>query len=207
MSYYPIFLNLSGQRCLMVGGGTVAERKVTGLLEAGASITVVSPELTPVLKDLAQEKKIRHFMRDYRKGDLSGYRLAFVATDDAQVNRSVYEEAQESNVFMNAADDPAHCDFILPSVLRRGELQVAVSSGASSPALSRSIREELENYFTQEYSILSEIVAEVRREMKEQGVVADSEAWQRALAGDLRRMIHDGQIDAAKRYLREQMGQ
>jgi precorrin-2 dehydrogenase len=207
MSYYPIFLNLSGQRCLIIGGGTVAERKVVGLLEAGASITVVSPELTPMLKDLAQEKKIRHFMRDYRKGDLSGYRLAFVATDDAQVNRAVYEEAQESNVFMNAADDPAHCDFILPSVLRRGELQVAVSSGASSPALSRSIREELENYFTQEYSILSEIVAEVRREMKEQGIAAAPEAWQRALAGDLRRMIHDGQIDAAKRYLREQMGQ
>src|SRR5689334_9648940 len=104
MSYYPIFLNLSGQRCLIIGGGMVAERKVVGLLEAGASITVVSPELTPVLKDLAQEKKIRHFMRDYRKGDLSGYRLAFVATDDAQVNRAVYEEAQESNVFMNAAD-------------------------------------------------------------------------------------------------------
>jgi precorrin-2 dehydrogenase / sirohydrochlorin ferrochelatase len=206
MAYYPIFLNLSGRRCVVVGGGPVAERKIEGLLEAGASVTVVSPALTTKLKTLVKEKKVRHFMRDYRKGDLSGYRLALVATDDGQVNRAVYEEAQELDVFINSADDPAHCDFILPSVLRRGELQVAVASGGSSPALSRMIREELEKYFTEDYAALSELVAEVRRELKENNVSVDSEAWRRALDGDMRRMVREGDIEGAKRYLRERVG-
>lgn len=205
MAFYPIFLNLSGQRCLVIGGGAVAERKIEGLLEAEASVTVVSPDLTANLKSLVKEKKVRHFMRDYRKGDLSGYRLAFVATDDGQVNRAVYEEAQELDVFINSADDPMHCDFILPSVLRRGELQVAVASGGSSPALSRTIREELEKYFTQDYAVLSEIVAEVRRELKEDNISVNSEAWRRALAGDMRRMVREGDIEGAKRYLRERV--
>jgi precorrin-2 dehydrogenase len=206
MAYYPIFLSLSGRRCVVVGGGPVAERKIEGLLEAGASVTVVSPALTTKLKTLVKEKKVRHFMRDYRKGDLSGYRLALVATDDGQVNRAVYEEAQELDVFINSADDPAHCDFILPSVLRRGELQVAVASGGSSPALSRMIREELEKYFTEDYAALSELVAEVRRELKENNVSVDSEAWRRALDGDMRRMVREGDIKGAKRYLRERVG-
>lgn len=206
MSYYPIFLNLSGQRCVVVGGGAVAERKVAGLLGAAASVTVVSPTLTAELARLVKEKKIRHFMRDYRNGDLAGYRLAFVATDDAQVNRAVYEEAQEAEVFVNTADDPAHCDFILPSVLRRGELQVAVATGGSSPALSRAIREELEQYFTEDYSILSAIVADLRRELREKSVSADAETWRRALDGDLRRLVREGDLEGAKRYLRERVG-
>ena len=206
MGYYPIFLNLSGRRCLVVGGGPVAERKIEGLLAALASVTVVSPTLTAALQRLAKEKKIRHFMRDYRKGDLSGYRLAFVATDDAQVNRAVYEEAEEADVFINAADDPAHCDFILPSVLRRGQLQVAVASGGSSPALSRAVREELESYFTEDYSVLSEIVAELRSELKEKSLSADAESWRQALNGEVRRLVRDGDIEGAKRYLRERVG-
>ena len=206
MSYYPIFLSLSGRRCLVVGGGAVAERKVAGLLDAEASVTVVSPTLTAELAHWVKEKKIRHFMRDYRKGDLSGYRLAFVATDDPQVNRAVYEEAQEAEVFLNTADDPGHCDFILPSVLRRGELQVAVATGGTSPALSRAIREELEQYFTEDYSILSAIVAELRRELREKSLSADAETWRRALDGDLRRMLREGDVEGAKRYLRERVG-
>jgi precorrin-2 dehydrogenase / sirohydrochlorin ferrochelatase len=206
MSYYPIFLNLSGQRCLVIGGGVVAERKVAGLLDADASVTIVSPTLTVELTRLAKEKKIRHFMRDYRKGDLSGYRLAFVATDDSQVNRAVYEEAQEAEVFINTADDPAHCDFILPSVLRRGELQVAVATGGTSPALSRAIREELEQYFTEDYSILSEIVAELRCELRDKNVSANAETWRSALDGNVRRMIREGDVEGAKHYLRERVG-
>jgi siroheme synthase-like protein len=206
MSYYPIFLNLSGQRCLVVGGGAVAERKVAGLLDAEASVTIVSPTLTVELTRLVKEKKIRHFMRDYRKGDLSGYRLAFVATDTSQVNRAVYEEAQEVEVFINTADDPAHCDFILPSVLRRGKLQVAVATGGTSPALSRAIREELEQYFTEDYSILSEIVAELRRELIDKNVSANAETWRGALDGNVRRMIREGDVEGAKHYLRERVG-
>jgi len=206
MSYYPVFLNLSGQRCLVVGGGAVAERKVEGLLEAEASVTIVSPTLTDALERRVKEKKIRHYMREYRKGDLAGYRLGFVATDNPQINRAVYEEAQEAGVLLNSADDPAHCDFILPSVLRRGELQVAVATGGSSPALSRAIREELEEYFSQDYALLSDIVADVRRELKEKGIASDAESWRRALNGDVRRLVREGDIEAAKRLLREEVG-
>ncbi|HEY6199189.1 MAG TPA: bifunctional precorrin-2 dehydrogenase/sirohydrochlorin ferrochelatase [Candidatus Binatia bacterium] len=205
MSYYPVFLNLSGQRCLVVGGGAVAERKVEGLLEAEASVTVVSPTLTDALERRVKEKKIRHYIREYRKGDLTGYRLGFVATDDPQINRAVYEEAQEAGVLLNSADDPAHCDFILPSVLRRGELQIAVATGGSSPALSRVIREELEAYFSQDYTLLSDIVADVRRELKEKGIASDAESWRRALNSDVRRLVREGDVEAAKRLLREEV--
>jgi siroheme synthase-like protein len=205
MSYYPVFLNLSDQRCLVVGGGAVAERKVEGLLEAGASVTVVSPTLTEALERRVKEKKIRHYMREYRRGDLAGYRLGFVATDDPHINGAVYEEAQEAGVLLNSADDPAHCDFILPSVLRRGELQIAVATGGSSPALSRAIREELEGYFSQDYALLSDIVADVRRELKEKGIASDAESWRRALNGDVRRLVREGDIEAAKRLLREEV--
>jgi siroheme synthase-like protein len=122
------------------------------------------------------------------------------------VNRAVYEEAQEAEVFVNAADDPAHCDFFLPSVLRRGELQVAVATGGASPALSRAIREELEQYFTEDYSILSEIVAELRRELREKTVSPDAEAWRRALNADLMRLVREGDVEGAKVYLRQRVG-
>jgi siroheme synthase-like protein len=205
MAYYPMFMNLSGQRCLVIGGGAVAERKVEGLLEAAASVTLVSPMLTETLERWVKEKKIRHYMREYRKGDLAGYRLAFVATDNPPINRAVYEEAQEAGVLLNSADDPAHCDFILPSVLRRGELQVAVATGGASPALSRAIREELEEYFSEDYELLSDVVADVRRELKEKGIAADAESWRRALNGDVRRLVREGDIEAAKRRLREEV--
>jgi precorrin-2 dehydrogenase len=206
MEYYPIFLSLVGRRCLVVGGGQVAERKAGGLLRAGAAVTVVSPRLTERLHRLAEEKTLSHVAREYRAGDLAGYQLAFAVTDDPQTNKRVYDEAQESGIWINTADDPAHCDFILPSVLRRGELQVAVATGGASPALARAIREELERYFTEDYAILSEIVAEVRRELRERGVAASAETWGRALNGGLRRLIQEKDIEGAKCYLRERVG-
>jgi precorrin-2 dehydrogenase len=206
MEYYPIFLSLVGRRCLVVGGGQVAERKAEGLLRAGAAVTVVSPRLTERLHRLAEEKTLSHVAREYRAGDLAGYQLAFAVTDDPQTNKRVYDEAQESGIWINTADDPAHCDFILPSVLRRGELQVAVATGGASPALARAIREELERYFTEDYAILSEIVAEVRRELRERGVAASAETWGRALNGGLRRLIQEKDIEGAKCYLRERVG-
>jgi precorrin-2 dehydrogenase/sirohydrochlorin ferrochelatase len=203
MAYYPIFLNLAGRRCVVIGGGQVAERKVESLLEARAAVTVVSPRITDRLETLALKNKLERVAREYRPGDLTGYELAFAATDDGAINRAIYDEARERGVWLNAADDPAHCDFILPSILRRGELQVAVATGGASPALARAIREELERYFTEDYAILSEVVAEVRRDLKERGVAASAESWSRALNGGLRRLIRQKDIEGAKRYLRE----
>ncbi len=201
MAYYPIFLEMTGRRAVVVGGGPVAERKVEGLLAVGASVTVISPALTPRLEAWAKDGRIRHVGRQYGPGDLAGSELAFVATDDPEVNAVVAKEGRARSVWVNAADDPAHSDFILPSVLRRGQLVVAVATGGASPALSRAIREELEAYFSEDYAVLSEVVAEVRRELREQARVPDAEAWRKALDGDLRRLIAEGRREEAKARL------
>ncbi len=206
MAYYPLFLDLTGRPCVVIGGGPVAERKVEGLLAVGASVTVVSPSLCPALEALARERRIRHVGREYAPGDLAGYQLAFVATDDSEVNQAVSREGQARGVWVNAADDPAHCDFILPSVLRRGDLVVAVATGGASPALSRAVREELEAYFTQDYAALAEVVAEVRRELKGRERVPGADAWARALNGDLRRLIAEGRREEAKAHLLRRLG-
>ncbi len=194
------------RRSIVIGGGAVAERKVEGLLAAGASVTVVSPVLGPRLAAWAREGQIRHVEREYGLGDLAGFELAFAATADGRVNAAVACEGRAAGVWVNAADDPAHCDFILPSVLRRGDLMVAVTTGGASPALARAIREELEAYFTGDYAALAEVVAEVRRELRRGAHGPTAEAWQRALRGDLRRLIAEGRRDEAKAHLLQRLG-
>lgn len=205
MGFYPIFVELAGRACVVIGGGAVAERKVQGLLQAGASVTVVSPALTARLEEWVKQGRIRHVGRGYVPGDLAGYQLAFVATDDGEVNAAVAREGRERGVWVNAADDPAHCDFILPSVVRRGELVVAVATGGASPALSRAVRDELEAYFTQDYAMLAKVAAEVRQELKERGRLPGGEAWRRALDGDLRRLVAEGRREEAKARLFRQL--
>lgn len=206
MGYYPIFLNLTGQPCIVIGGGAVAERKVEGLLQAGACVTVISPTLTSKLGSIIAEGMVRHIARRYQAGDLHGHALAFVATDDPGVSTEVAREGRDLGVWVNVADDPAHCDFILPSVLRRGELMVAVSTGGSSPALSRAIREELESYFTEDYTILAEVISEVRGELKRGSLFPSAEAWRRALNGEVRGLIRSGSRDKVRNYLLKQLG-
>src|SRR5262245_56356963 len=119
MGFYPVFLELSGRRCAVVGGGPVAERKVESLREAGATVTVVAPELTPGLRSLASAGEIRHIARPFRARDLAGAWLAIVAVDDPRVSAEVSAAARKRQVWLNAADDTARCDFILPAMLRR----------------------------------------------------------------------------------------
>lgn len=206
MAYYPIFLDMAGRPCVVIGGGAVAERKVKGLLQAGTEVTIISPDLTSHLAGLVGQGRVRHIARRYQDGDLDGQALALVATDDPEVDAAVHREGQERGIWVNAADDPAHCDFILPSVLRRGELVVAVATGGSSPALSRAIREELEAYITEDYAALTEIVAEVRQKLKERSLTPSAETWQKALNGDLRRFIREGEQGKARNYLLKQLG-
>lgn len=206
MEYYPIFLDMAGRSCVVIGGGAVAEHKTSGLLQTGAHVTVVSPELSSKLASLVRQGKVRHIARAYRSGDLQGYALAFVATDNPEVNAAVHREGKERGVWVNTADDPAHCDFILPSVLRRGELVVAVATGGASPALSRAIREELEAYFTEDYATLAAIVGKVRRELQGRSFVPTPEAWHNALDENLRRLIREGKQEEARSYLLERLG-
>jgi precorrin-2 dehydrogenase/sirohydrochlorin ferrochelatase len=200
-AYYPVFLDLAARPCLVVGGGQVAEGKVEGLLAAGARVTVVSPAATARLAAWAADGRLQHLAREYRPGDLTGHQVAFVATDDPHVTAAVVEEGREHGIWVNAADEPARCDFILPAVIRRGRLVVAVSTGGASPAAARAIREELEAYLTTEHAMLVELAADVRRDFRKRGVSPGPARWRGALDGHLRRLIADKRYRQARQRL------
>jgi precorrin-2 dehydrogenase/sirohydrochlorin ferrochelatase len=159
---YPIFLDIQGKPCTVVGGGPVAERKVTGLLECGGSVKVISPRLTGALRKLAEGETIGYLPRAYKSGDLEGTFLVVAASDDPDVNSRVWSEAAGLGILANVADKPEECNFILPSVLRRGGLTLAVGTGGASPALARKLRVDLEEQFGPEYSSLVGLMDRLR---------------------------------------------
>jgi siroheme synthase-like protein len=208
MGYYPVFLEMKDRPCVVVGGGTVAERKVEGLLAAGAHVTVISPDLTPALAALKEEGRLHHVARPYREGDLEGYELAVAATDDRAANAHVAAEGRSASgrMWVNAVDDPPNCDFILPSVIRRGDIVIAASTGGASPALARRLREELEAFLSEDYSPLAELLQEVRQELRSRGIAVDPEAWQRAIDGRLRALLAQRRRARARAYLLASLG-
>jgi len=149
VTYYPVFLNLKGKKAVIVGGGRVAERKVLVLLRAGADVTVVSPSLTGRLLKEQAKKTIRHVPRGFRRDDLKGAFLAIAATDSPEINRQV---AQRAPALVNVVDVPLECNFIAPSIIKRGDLTVAISTGGISPALAKTVRKELEMIYGPEFS-------------------------------------------------------
>ncbi len=161
--YFPAFLDLRGRSCLVAGGGEVGERETRALLECGARVMVVSPTLTSGLGVLTAGGYIEHRARPFRRPDLRGCALAVAATGDSRVDEAVAAMARRSGVLVNVVDRPDRCDFIVPSVLRRGELQIAVSTGGRSPALAREIRRRLERLFGPEYAGLVRRVGAERR--------------------------------------------
>ena len=202
---YPIVLDVTDRRCLVVGGGPIAEGKVRGLLAAGARVTVVSPTLTPALATLAAEGRITHRARGYAEGDLEGAALALAATGDRAVSTAVLAEGRARGVWVNAADDPERCDFFLPAVLRRGALAVAVSTGGASPALTRAVRDELERRLPAELGDLVEVVAEVRRELRERAVPVSAEAWRGPLDDELAELHAAAPRDLVRARLRARL--
>ena len=206
MGYYPLFVDLAGRACLVVGGGDIAQGKVQGLLAAGANVTVVSPTLVASLAAAARAGRLEHRWRAYREGDLAGFALAFAATGEPTVNAAVAREGRRSGVWVNAVDDPAHCDFIVPAVLRRGALTVAVSTGGASPALARAVREELEQHLGDDYAALVDVAGEVRRELRAGHRRVDARAWHEALNDPrFRRLVTEGRRGLASDRLRARL--
>ncbi len=201
MRYYPVFLDIAGKPVVVIGGGNIAHQKVVGLLKASAELTVVSPDLNQEMASLAAGGRFRHVERDYEPGDLEGYLLAFVATDDRSVNATVAAEGKERRVWVNAVDDPPYCDFIMPGIAQQGNLIVAVSTSGTSPAMARKMREEIETFLTEDYALMLELAAEVRAELREKGMLVDSEVWNKALDNDLRRLLAEGKRAEAKERL------
>jgi precorrin-2 dehydrogenase/sirohydrochlorin ferrochelatase len=198
MRFYPVFLDIAGRPAVVIGGGDVALQKVKGLLDAGAEVTVVSPQLHPDLKPLASEGRLRHIEREYEPGDLEGYLLAFVATDDRSINAAVAAEGKERRVLVNAVDDTPNCDFIMPAIAKRGGLIVAVSTSGGSPAMARKMREELEAFLTEDYALMLDLAAEVRRELLEKKVMITPDVWNAALDADVKRLLAEGRREEAK---------
>ena len=185
--YYPVALNIAGRRCVIIGGGQVALRKVNMLLEAGAEVTVISPDMCPDLIQMAARGEIRITNREYHTGDLENVFVAIAATDNGETNEQVVTEAREGSVLVNVVDDAENSDFIVPSYFRRGSLSIAVSTSGESPALARKIRSLLEKEISADYSTLVNITSEVRTELKRQNIIVDSNGWQEAL--DIKHML------------------
>ncbi len=167
--YYPIFLNLEKKRCLVIGGGKVAERKVQNLLRAGARVTVVAPEITEKLSLLAEKGEIEYRPARYQPGTLKDYFLAVAATDDRKENQQLFREAERLGVLFNAVDQPENCNFIFPAVVRRGDLQISISTSGASPALAREIRKFLQELFKDSIASFITGLREFRQKLLERG--------------------------------------
>jgi precorrin-2 dehydrogenase/sirohydrochlorin ferrochelatase len=165
MSLFPIFLKLQDRPCLVIGAGEIAESKIHSLLTAGARVTVVSPEAKPDLVALADEGRFTWHRRAYVESDLDGVFLVVAATDEMEVNASVYRDAVNRNILCNAVDDPPNCDFYFPSVVRRDKLQIAISTAGESPALAQQLRKEIDEQLPNDLGPWLDDLGELRREM------------------------------------------
>ncbi len=184
MDYYPVFLKLEGRKCLVIGGGGVAERKVRTLARCGADIYVVSPELTSGLKEMSDTGRIHHRAGFYHPTDLEDVFLVFCATDDDEINGAVAADCAARNIAVNVVDDPKRCSFVVPSVVHRGDFKLAISTGGNSPHLARVIRQDLETLFGPQFEEFTTFIGRVRKQVLQ--TVSDPEK---------RRMILNNLVD------------
>ncbi|HET9443283.1 MAG TPA: bifunctional precorrin-2 dehydrogenase/sirohydrochlorin ferrochelatase [Acidimicrobiales bacterium] len=196
---YPVNLTVAGRRCLVVGGGRVARRKVEGLRDAGAAVHVVAPDIDP---DLAALDGVTSERRPYRRGEAGGYRLVVAATGDPAVNQAVYDDGEAAGVWVNSADDPDRCSFTLPAVLRRGPVTVTVATGGHSPALASWLRDRIGDWLGPEYETLVGVLAAERDAIRAEGRSTEGLAWHLALDSDMLALIRQGRITEARERLK-----
>jgi len=165
MGYLPIFFDVTGRECTVVGGGEVAAGKIESLLEAGACVTVVSPRLSPSLEAIVARGLVTHIARDYARGDMRGCVLVYAATDDPKLHRELAAEARALGIPINVVDVPELCTFIAPAVVKRGALQIAISTAGASPAFASRLKSALEQQFGTEYAVTLEVLRAARRRL------------------------------------------
>ncbi|MCS7279713.1 MAG: bifunctional precorrin-2 dehydrogenase/sirohydrochlorin ferrochelatase [Thermodesulfobacteriaceae bacterium] len=163
--FYPIFLNLKGKLCVVIGGGQVAERKIEKLLSSQAVVKVIAPQITSQIENWYKDQRILWEKREYQSGDLEGAWLAIAATNNPEVQKKVAQEAEERKIFCNVIDQPSLGSFIVPSVIKRGDLILAISTSSASPAVSKRLREELEQILGPEYKIYTELMKNLREQI------------------------------------------
>ncbi len=205
---YPIQLSLTGRACLMVGGGRVAARKVSRLISCGAQVTVVSPDIDAELAELAAAGRVNWVARRYATGDMDGVFLVFGTTDSREVNARVAEDAQRRGILCNIADDPDASDFTLPALVLKGDVVLTVSTGGNSPALSRRIRQELEQWLGDEYAVAARILGVLRERLLARGHDPDGHrrTFARILQGGLLSMLRANDRSGVSKLLRRETG-
>lgn len=228
MAYYPIFVEMRGRKVLLVGGGHVALEKIGKLVESEADVTVVAPQLIPEVRAFIDSGSAWLLEREFVPGDTNGKDLVFVATDNGAINKQVADEARAQDIWVNAADDVANCDFILPGVARRGKLTIATSTGGASPALARWMRERMEEFLSEAVVALGDVLAElrIRARMRDRGCASGCdrtqtpppllckdcpnrippEAWQDAIDGEVMALLASGERDAAAERIARAIG-
>ena len=199
MRYYPVFIDLDGQRAVVLGGGAFATEKVALLLEAGARVKVVSTKLSKSLQNLLENGAIEVVARDYEPGDLDGARLAVDASENEEINRQSWEEAERSGVLINVVDRPAQCRFIAPAIVRRDPVVIAISTSGESPFLASALRARLERSLGREWGPFTALVGRIRRELRARGVsiAEQTKVYRRLLTSDIRELLRAGRTDDA----------
>ncbi len=195
---YPAILMLDGCLGVVIGGGAVGERKVRTLLEAGARVKVITPQATPRLQKLAEQDRIELHVRAYERGDLKGAAVVIASTDERDVNQAIYEEALDEGIPVNVVDDPPHCTFIAPSIIRRGDLLIAISTGGTNPAMAVRIRERLEKEFGPEYETYFDLIKRLKAEVDQASTQQErADAWYRVADSNVLDLVRAGKIDKA----------
>jgi precorrin-2 dehydrogenase/sirohydrochlorin ferrochelatase len=206
--FYPILVDLQGKKALVVGGGKVAQRKIESLLEYGVSVHVIARELTAELEQLRSRKRIELLGGEFSEAHLEGVFLVIAATDDALLNRRVSQEAQKRGLLVNAVDQPADCNFIVPSVLSRGDLLIAVSTSGKSPAFARKVRLELDQHFGKEYGFFLNLMGNLRKEILRLGLSQEENkrVFEKLVYSDLFQAIRQKKWDLASRIIEKVLG-
>ncbi|MBC8014445.1 MAG: bifunctional precorrin-2 dehydrogenase/sirohydrochlorin ferrochelatase [Sporomusaceae bacterium] len=206
--FYPINLKINNRSCVVVGGGNVAERKVQSLLAAGASVTVLSPELTPKLVQLVKEKKLMHIARTYEAGDLAGFFIVICATDNKTVNKLAAEEASRAGALINVVDAPELGNFSVPSQILRGDLLMTISTGGKSPALARVLGLELAERYGPEYGEYLDLVAKARIKMKKntQSSKEREAFWRQTIDSEVINLLKNGKVKEAEAKIYNAIG-
>jgi siroheme synthase-like protein len=207
-TYYPVYIELRDQPCVMIGGGKIAEGKVEGLLAAQARVTVISPDLTPSLRRLADEKRITYLPRLYQPGDLSGAFMVICATDRTEINNQVWQEASQNHQLVNVVDDTPRCNFIAASILRKGDLTIAISTSGRAPALAVRLKERFQRELGPEYERFLDLAGELRAPLAE--AVPDFETrkalWYELVDSEILEVLARGDETAAREIISRVFG-
>lgn len=206
--YYPVNLQIHHQSCVIVGGGSIAERKAISLLAAGAAVTILSPHITQRLVDLAEKKEITHIARPYQSGDVENFFIVICATDNGSINKLVAEEGMKSGALVNVVDAPELGNFTVPSQIAHGDLLLTVSTGGKSPAFARRLREELAERYGPEYGIYLDLLAKARVLMKRTLPTAKDREnfWRQAIDQDVIVLLKEGKIKEAEAKIYNAIG-